>query len=457
MTEYLTEPARQTQVAAKCDLVVVGGSCTGVFAAVRAARLGLDVVLIERANMLGGAAVTGLVNIWHTLMDTDGREQIIAGLTAETLDRLKSRGALTVQNNRSSTYNFNPYELAILLDELVKSPCGSDSTGQGRVRLMLHTMFCTAVSESDRVSAVIVENQDGRSAIAADFVIDATGDGYAARALGIESYTNGYIQPPTACFHMQGDMRGVNIGQLTALHGEEFGLSDDWGWSTFVSGCDNITMRADWHIFGLRCDRADDLTRAELEGRRQAHAFVSMLNKYVEGRHYAITSLPSSLGLRETVHYKTRFQATELPLLTGKRYDAPVMNGTYPVDIHHSEGGGITFRYLDGSERTVYGKGTRTESGSWRERLGYSGEPAKYYQLPFDILVGNSYSNFIAVGRMLNADMSAHGALRVMVNLNQLGEAAGVAAALCLDGDVDLRILDGRRVTETLRKGGSAL
>ena len=149
MTEYITEPARQTQVAAKCDLVVVGGSCTGVFAAVRAARLGLDVVLVERANMLGGAAVTGLVNIWHTLMDTDDREQIIAGLTAETLDRLKSRGALTVQNNRSSTYNFNPYELAILLDELVKSPYGSDSTGQGRIRLMLHTLFCTVVSESD--------------------------------------------------------------------------------------------------------------------------------------------------------------------------------------------------------------------------------------------------------------------------------------------------------------------
>ena len=44
-----------------------------------------------------------------------------------------------------------------------------------------------------------------------------------------------------------------------------------------------------------------------------------------------------------------------------------------------------------------------------------------------------------------------------MVNLNQLGEAAGVAAALCRDGDIDLRLLDGRRVTETLRKGGSAL
>jgi glycine/D-amino acid oxidase-like deaminating enzyme len=40
----------------EADVCVLGGSCTGVFAAVRAARLGMRVVLIERENMLGGAA-----------------------------------------------------------------------------------------------------------------------------------------------------------------------------------------------------------------------------------------------------------------------------------------------------------------------------------------------------------------------------------------------------------------
>ena len=81
MNEYILEPERKVPVIEKADLCVVGGSCTGVFAAVRAARLGLKVVLIEKHNMLGGTAVSGLVNIWHSLHDTDRKNQVIAGLT----------------------------------------------------------------------------------------------------------------------------------------------------------------------------------------------------------------------------------------------------------------------------------------------------------------------------------------------------------------------------------------
>ncbi|MBO5219059.1 MAG: FAD-dependent oxidoreductase, partial [Clostridia bacterium] len=85
MNKTIFEPARAIPVVREADVCVLGGSCTGVFAAVRAARLGMRVVLIERENMLGGAAVTGLVNIWHTLKDMDENEQIIAGLTEEVI------------------------------------------------------------------------------------------------------------------------------------------------------------------------------------------------------------------------------------------------------------------------------------------------------------------------------------------------------------------------------------
>ncbi|MBE6613065.1 MAG: FAD-dependent oxidoreductase, partial [Ruminococcaceae bacterium] len=163
------------------------------------------------------------------------------------------------------------------------------------------------------------------------------------------------------------------------------------------------------------------------------------------------------LGLRETVHFVTRFRAEEMPLLTGVRYDAPILNGTYPVDIHHHEDGGISFKHLDGRRHTTWGKNTRHESGNWREEMGLTGDPAKYYQLPFDLLVGEEYKNFIAAGRMVNADPGAYGAIRVMVNLNQLGEAAGTAAALCLERGESLQTIDGKLVSETLRKGGSAV
>ena len=104
----------------------------------------------------------------------------------------------------------------------------------------------------------------------------------------------------------------------------------------------------------------------------------------------------------------------------GKRYPTAVLNGTYRVDIHHSDNMGITFKYLDGTVSTFYGKNTKTEFGNWRTREGITGEPAKYYQLPLEVLIQDRYENFIKAERMLNADEGAFGALRVMVNLNQL-------------------------------------
>lgn len=62
------------------DLVVVGGGCTGVFAAVRAARLGLKVAIIEKSNCFGGVTTNSLVNVWHSFFDVDEKEQIIGGL-----------------------------------------------------------------------------------------------------------------------------------------------------------------------------------------------------------------------------------------------------------------------------------------------------------------------------------------------------------------------------------------
>ena len=72
-----------------------GGSCTGVFAAVRAARLGAKVAIVEQANGCGGVAVNGLVNVWHSFMDAEFKRQIIGGMSQEVVERLKTRGAVT--------------------------------------------------------------------------------------------------------------------------------------------------------------------------------------------------------------------------------------------------------------------------------------------------------------------------------------------------------------------------
>ena len=65
------------------DLVVAGGSTTGVAAAVTAARAGLSVAIVEYNAFFGGTATAGLVPVWHSLYSTDGARQIIGGITEE--------------------------------------------------------------------------------------------------------------------------------------------------------------------------------------------------------------------------------------------------------------------------------------------------------------------------------------------------------------------------------------
>ena len=89
--------------------------------------------------------------------------------------------------------------------------------------------------------------------------------------------------------------------------------------------------------------------------------------------------------------------------------------------------------------------------------MGLDDNYARYYQIPFSTLVPEKWQNVIPAGRMVNADEGAFGALRVMINTNQMGEAAGTACALCLDQNVTMQQLDGKCVREALRKGGSAL
>ena len=115
--EYIVEPSKKIPVCAKCDLFVAGGSCTGVFAAIRAARLGAKVVIAERGNCFGGTATAGLVNVWHSLKDTDYSNQVIAGLTDEVTQRLQKSGAAVLSDNPSTAIVFDPNRLKYELDK----------------------------------------------------------------------------------------------------------------------------------------------------------------------------------------------------------------------------------------------------------------------------------------------------------------------------------------------------
>ncbi len=439
-------PAEEVPLVADVDICVIGGSCTGVFAAVRAARLGARVAIVERQGCFGGVATSGLVSIWHSLHDEAQTKQIIGGLTLETVERLKKRDAVHISDHRVDVHHLNTEELKIELDELV--------TEHG-ITPFLNTLFSGVHMKGDQIDAVIVQKTDGRAAIRAAQFVDATGDGRVARSTGLPVVEDGAFQPPSMCakiwgMHTLGDW---NWKRAVEQHGQEFGLEPDWGWSTWIPGVPGLEMHADTHVFDVDTAQSDVLTSSEIEGRRKVRAVMDIIRKYGPAPStIGLADIAATIGVRETSRVRAQYSLTGDDVLYGKRFEDAIANGSYRVDIHHDDGPGITFRYLDGTEVVIPSRGAEKVIGRWREPMEV--DPT-FYQIPLRSITPRTTENLMLSGRMLDATKDGFSAVRVMVNMNQTGEAAGTAAFLSLDANKPVQNVAASDVRRRLSEGGS--
>jgi len=323
---------------------------------------------------------------------------------------------------------------------------------QAGIKIFLHTMFVAAHVEEGRLDAIVVENKSGRGAIKAAQFVDASGDGDLAARLGLETYFSSQMQPATTCARLSNldTMPDVDMAQVLHEHGEKFGLPEGFAWGCMVPNSD-VYMLAGTRIYGANPAIADDLTQAEIEGRRQVRAIMDIFKHVSPQSRVSLQGLPSRIGLRESRHVKCGYQLTGDDVLHGHRFEDAIANGSYRVDIHHHDKPGITLRYLDGREE--YSRpGFKKECSRWREPT--TTNPV-FYQVPLRSLVPGIYPNLIMAGRMMDADPIAHAGVRVMVNMNQTGEAAGVAAWLALQTSTPIPQLNAQNVRNTLAQGGS--
>ncbi len=441
------EPARETPVSGEYDLCVLGGSCTGLFAAIRAARLGLSVAVVERMGSFGGVATISRVNIWHSAMDTVFEKQIFAGLTVEVIERLKKRDAVTVKpNNPNSGWIFNSAEMQIELDELMS---------ENQIEPWLHTSFVAPHIVDNQLTAIIVENKSGRSALKARFFIDATGDGDLCERLGLDTYRSAHTQPSTTCALFEGWgelMQKVHFQKLIQEHGVEFNIPEGFIWTSQLPDSE-IHMLAGTRVYD-DCSNALGFTKAEIEGRRQVRAIQDLLRKYAPDTPVKLLDLPARIGIRQTRHVRSHYQLTGEDVLYGRSFDDAIANGSYRVDVHHDNKPGLTFRYLDGKE--VYARpGHAHVNSRWRPEQS---EDPTYYQIPYRCLIPRGpFGNVLAAGRFIDADEQAHAAIRVMVNLNQTGEAAGTAAWLALKNEQQADQIDTSVLRGVLQENGSIM
>jgi len=397
-------------------------------------------------------ATLSLVNIWHSIFDTSGAKQVIAGLTTEAMDRLKKRKAVNVHRpDRSRHFVLNSAELAMELDEMV---------GEAKVRPFLHARFAAAAVQEGRVSAAVIEDKTGRRAIRAKYFVDASGDGDLVARAGLPVRKDTEIQPPTTCAILTGldevarQNKGFDLGRAAFDPAHPRALQNGFLWSAEVPGVPGARMVAGTRVHGADCSDADALTRAEIEGRRQVRAICDIVREnFAGGESLGVAALPARIGIRESRHAVCLHTLTEAEVLGGKRFPDAIANGTYRVDIHYPDRPGLVFRYLDGTEEYV-APGQPAKRGRWREKTD---ENPTFYQIPYSSLVPRGSRNVLAAGRMLDADRGAFGAARVMVNCNQMGQAAGTAAWLALRGGVGVAEVSPEELRESLKKQGAAI
>ncbi len=418
------------------------------------ARRGARVAIVENQGFFGGMATAALIGVWHSTLDTEFRQTIIAGLTAEVIVRLRRRDAvLHTKNNPSKAYILSTPELQIELDRMI---------GEAGVRPFLHARFAAPLVRAGRLTAAVIEDKSGRRAIRARYFVDASGDGDLIARLGIPCRRLRDLQPPTTAAILRGlDTLGrknpkFSLGRTVfdpALPGS---LPPGFLWDAEVVGQRGCRLVVGTRVPGADCSDADQLTRAEIEGRRQVRAMVDLLHDQAPGGcAIALAALPAHIGVRETRHANCLHRLTAKELLTGRRFPDAIANGSYRVDVHHSGKPGIAFRYLNGREVYIEPNGAGRE-GRWRPETATN---PLFYQIPYRSLVprGPLTANVLVAGRLMDADRGAYGAVRVIVNCNQTGEAAGTAAFLALDGGLPVAKVNPDALRRALAAGGAAV
>jgi len=424
-----TEPARTLPIKHDVDVLVVGGGPAGVGAAVAAARQGARtharVLLIEQSGAVGGVATTGLMSHW-----TGHTEHI--GIYGEILRRAQEG---------EEPHLINPETLKLVL---------LDMLSEAGVQWQLYTLASEAIVEDNAIKGIITESKSGREAIMAKIVVDATGDGDIAAKAGVP-YTkgregDGKMQPMTLMFKVAGvdtdrvvrfvggfeDTYDTPQGDIQSLAKRHlpFPAGHLLIYRSTLPGVVTCNMTNSINVDGTK---AEDLTRADHECRRQIPAIVDFLRTYVTGfEHCYVISSASQIGVRETRHFEGETIITEEDVLAARVFeDWVVPRVHFNFDVHNLTGSGLD------------------ETGA---QVRFS-QP-KHYTIPYGCFVPKGIDNLYLAGRNISGTHKAHSNFRVMPICVLMGQAVGVAAALCVQHEVLPRQVDVREVQSILRAQG---
>ncbi len=418
------EAARDLTVHARCDVLVAGGGPSGTAAAVAAARLGADVILLERYNHLGGLSTGGLV-IWIDRMtDWEGRS-VIRGFAEEIFARLPKDAVAGPPREqwgsrdparaaywalRTSAFHgvvtwaptIDPERLKLLSQQMVL---------ERKVRLAFHSWAAQPIVEDGAVRGVVFESKAGRRAILAGVTVDATGDG------------DLFARAGAAC---ESDIEESDIHHCMNTSWL-FGGVDMERWLEFKSG-----QPQQFAAF---------MQRGRERLRFFDRPFVSWRNDialFMGPRQAGY----SALDVADLTAVEVRSHELMAAHLEAYRRDAPGFEQAYlmlsapQLGVRHS-------RRLVGVKKVLRAQWPLGEA--LEDEIGVSPSLSPKFpsiSIPYGSLVPRELDGLLACGRHISCDPNSHSFLREIPQCWVTGQAAGTAAALAARGRIAPRAID---------------
>lgn len=311
-------------VAAEVDVVVCGGGPAGTAAAISAARMGLDTMLIEQGGFLGGAGTGSLVGVWLGSWSRDGKFPVIGGLYREIEQELVREGGggaaeddvpsasphvgFAPWHGRATSFEYEPCKR--VLERMVLS---------AGVRLRYFSSATAPKVVDRRLEGVFVHSKNGLEYIRSRYVIDATGDAdLAARSgcrvlIGLEDEGRKGWFPASSLLPVFEDVDTDELERYCRETGdfrfirkiEEIREREPWPFfnSIFIA-CTlpqkgRVFINSPMGIANLNGIDADALTTGMVEGRKQAAALEGIVRRNMPGFQKArLVQTASAMGVR---------------------------------------------------------------------------------------------------------------------------------------------------------------
>jgi hypothetical protein len=443
MTRTLPEPARETQIHGEYDVVVLGGGPAGMAAAVAASQAGRSTLLVERYGFLGGmGTAAGVTNFCGLHANVHGEiRRVVQGVATDLLDRIDRLGGLNAPHalfgkTVAQAYDTAAYKIAA--DEMMAA---------AGVQLLFHALGAGVVMDSPRrIGALLVETKSGRRAIVGRTFIDGSGDGDLAAWAGVpydKGDGMGNMLYPSTMFRLNGidperAGKAWEVIPRLMLQAEAEGRYRFPRKTPIVrpqkSGIEwrvNLTQLANAEGNAMDGTDADELTQAEVLGRRQIASVAGFLREVPGFERSYIVDIAPQVGIRETRRMRGLYQLTESDVLDCASFDDTIGVNGWPLELHLK--GDVEFRW----PRIPESRG--------------------FNHLPYRMTVPQGIDNLWITGRCASMSHEAQSAARVTGACFVMGQAAGTAADLALARESTAGAVDAIALQARLEAQGAFL